>query len=287
MRPFLPRLARRGGVGRIKSVFSRHWKNAAGFTLVELMVVIAVIAVLAALLVPAMTAGIDRAQSVKCQSNIRQLFAANTLYAADHGSYVAAAPDVFGADLLRWHGTRSSRQKPFDGKRGPLYEYLSKSDGIRGCPSFKNYRSGASFNAFEDSCGGYGYNDRGVGSRAYWLGYNNAGVSCGISPGAIRQPASTVMFCDTAYPQPYGNPTYLIEYSFAEAYQFLDGQKPPAASGQADPTIHFRHGGRANVVWCDGHVSQETMTFSATANGFKNQNVGWFGPTNNTLFDPF
>ena len=247
---------------------------------------IAVISVLAALLAPALTSGIDRAQASKCQSNIRQLFIANTLYAAEHGSYVAAESDIFGANLTRWHGARTSKQQPFDGKRGPLYEYLSRSDGARACPSFKNFRTGAAYSAFEDSCGGYGYNDRGVGSRVYWLGYNKEGVSNGMPPSAIREPAATVMFCDTAYPQPYSNPSYLIEYSFAEAYQFLDNQQPPAPSGQADPTVHFRHRGRANVVWCDGHVSSEPMTV-AKEEKFTRFNLGWFGPPDNTLFDPF
>jgi prepilin-type N-terminal cleavage/methylation domain-containing protein/prepilin-type processing-associated H-X9-DG protein len=273
--------------GNIAEAFSKRWKHTSGFTLVELLVVVAVISVLAALLAPALTSGINRAQAGKCKSNIRQLYIANTLYAADHGSYVAAGPDIFGADLARWHGRRSSRQQPFDATRGPLYEYLSRCDGVRTCPSFKNFRSGAAFNAFEDSCGGYGYNDRGVGSRVYWLGYNRDGVSNGIPPSAIRQPAATVMFCDTAYPQPYGNPTYLIEYSFAEAPQFLEKQPPPLPSGPADPTIHFRHSDQANVVWCDGHVSSESM-MAMNDEKFERFKLGWFGAQkDNTLFDPF
>ena len=272
-------------LGKSIAVFSNPWNKRLGFTLIELMMVVAVIGVLAALLAPVLTSGLNRAQASKCQSNIRQLFIANTLYAAEHGSYVAAAPDIFGKNLVRWHGTRSSTQKPFDGTRGPLYEYLSRSDGIRSCPSFKNLRSGAAFSAFEDSCGGYGYNDRGVGSRSYYDGYNSNGVTRGMSPGSIRQPAETVMFCDTAYPQPYGSPSYLIEYSFAESYQFVSDHTPPVASGQADPTIHFRHSGRANVVWCDGHVSSEAMTVAGGGN-FDRFNLGWFGPANNTLFDP-
>jgi prepilin-type N-terminal cleavage/methylation domain-containing protein/prepilin-type processing-associated H-X9-DG protein len=268
--------------------FYRLWKVRSGFTLIELMAVIAVISVLAALLAPVLTAGLDRAQTGKCRSNLRQLFIANALYAADRGSYVAAAPDIYppGLNLTRWHGTRSSTKKPFEGTRGPLYEYLSRSDGIRSCPSLKNFRSGAEFNAFEDACGGYGYNSRGVGSRAYWQGSNTNGVLNGMPPGAIRRPAATVMFCDTAYAQPYDNPEYLIEYSFAEAYRFLDDKQPPSETGLADPTIHFRHSGLANVVWCDGHVSSEPMTVPKDEK-FTRFNIGWFGAADNKLFDPF
>ena len=273
-------------VGRIADAFSKDWKNAEGFTLVELLVVIAVISVLAALLAPALTAGIDRAQAGKCKSNIRQLFIANTLYASDHGSYVAAAPDIFSNNLVRWHGIRTSQQKPFDGTRGPLYEYLSRSDGVRACPSFKNYRSGAASYAFEDSCGGYGYNDRGVGSRSYELGYGADGVPKGMVPSAIRQPAATVMFCDAAFAQPRGNPSYLIEYSFAEAFHFVSGTPMVLDSTPVEPSIHFRHSGKANVVWCDGHVSSEAMTVAGGGN-FDRFNLGWFGERDNKLFDPF
>jgi prepilin-type N-terminal cleavage/methylation domain-containing protein/prepilin-type processing-associated H-X9-DG protein len=290
MRGKMPaRLGRRlGHVPKRKKTARRFFnapKNGSGFTLIELMVVIAIISVLAALLMPALSAGLDRAQACKCQSNIRQLFLANMQYAADHGSYVAAAPDIFGKNLNRWHGVRASKQKPFDETQGPLYEYLSRSEGLRTCPSLKNFRSGAAFNAFEDSCGGYGYNDRGVGSRAYWLGYNTNGVLKGMPPVAIRRPTETVMFCDVAYPQPYSNPKYLIEYSFAEAYHFLD-DKQPKETGLADPTIHFRHRGRANVVWCDGHVSSEPMTVTKEEK-FTRYNIGWFGTADNMLFDPF
>jgi prepilin-type N-terminal cleavage/methylation domain-containing protein/prepilin-type processing-associated H-X9-DG protein len=55
-----------------------------GFTLVELLVVIAVIAILAALLLPALTTARDRAYGVASLNNTRQLTAAWVLYADDH-----------------------------------------------------------------------------------------------------------------------------------------------------------------------------------------------------------
>lgn len=272
-------------VGKFGGHFSKGWKKGAGFTLVELLSVIAVIGVLAALLVPALSRVTEQARAAKCASNIRQLFVANTLYASEHGTYVAAAPDILGANLTRWHGVRSSIRQPFDGARGALYGYLSKCDGIRSCPSLSGFRSSAADNAFESSCGGYGYNDRGVGSQVYWHGRTERGAAQGMTPGAIRDPAQTVMFCDAAFPQPYDDPRYLIEYSFAEAMRFVDGQ-PPKEEGEAQPSIHFRHGGRANVVWCDGHVSSEQLAVTNNST-FAQWNIGWFGTPDNSLFDPY
>ncbi len=56
-----------------------------GFTLVEMLVVIGVIAVLVAMLLPALTRARRQSQLVNCMSNLRQLATAFANYAADHG----------------------------------------------------------------------------------------------------------------------------------------------------------------------------------------------------------
>ena len=247
----------------------------AGFTILELLVVIAIILLLAGLLLPAVNAAKEKGRQASCINNLRQLYLANSMYALDHGSYVPAAADMFGANRQRWHGSRTSSSQPFDGAKGPLSPYLGSSHAIRECLSIHSYvKDVTGANAFEASCGGYGYNMNGVGS----MGYDAGGAAMGRDPADIQYPAGIVMFCDTAFPQPYGNPTYVIEYSFVESYMFPNG-------GQAQPSIHFRHNGYANVIWCDGHVSSEKMTLNYSTQ-FDKFKVGWFGAHNNDLFIP-
>jgi prepilin-type N-terminal cleavage/methylation domain-containing protein/prepilin-type processing-associated H-X9-DG protein len=63
-----------------------------GFTLVELLVVMAVIAILAAMLLPVLSQARVQARSVSCVSNLRQLATASLMYAQD---YDEALPGVF------------------------------------------------------------------------------------------------------------------------------------------------------------------------------------------------
>jgi len=262
------------------------------FTLIELIVVVAIISILVTLVAPAVRSVQETGKRSKCSHNLRQLYLANKLYAVDYGHYVAAAEGMnYGKfnpgpiNCKRWHGERDAPSQPFDGTRGPLVPYLGEDESIRACPSLKNVHQNSP-DAFEQSCGGYGYNDAGVGSRAYQYGYNSRADAKGTFPGTIRHAAQTVMFTDAAFLK-NGK---LIEYSFSKPYyQFKSSKSPDGSvesSGVWDPSIHFRHRGKANVVWCDGHISCEEMTVAKSAEHTKNL-LGWFGEENNELFDPY
>src|ERR1039457_7102154 len=64
----------------------RH--SSAAFTLVELLVVIATIAILAALLLPALAQGQAKAKSAQCLSNLRQWGLAYRQYADDNKDFL-------------------------------------------------------------------------------------------------------------------------------------------------------------------------------------------------------
>lgn len=81
-----------------------------GFTLIEMLVVIAIIAILAALLLPVLSRAKQKAQGTYCLNNLKQMMTAMTLYTGDNHDFFPPNPD--------------------DGNTLPGYNWVSGNAGI-------------------------------------------------------------------------------------------------------------------------------------------------------------
>ena len=236
------------------------------FTLAELLVVMVIIGLLAALSFGALSHVRRAGEAAQCVSNLRQLATANLAYLAENGTY---CPAMEPSNLKRWHGGRASAGEPFDPAKGYLSPYFGAEGRLQRCPTLTNTLEGA--DSFEAGGGGYGYN-------AVYIGGKPGSIFVPNLPAAVPLPTRTLMFADTALPKAEG----LQEYPFAEPYRALNSQGTQLAS-PLDPSVHFRHQGKANVAWCDGSVTAEPparLGSNENIYGGDSQKyqIGWPGP---------
>jgi len=87
-----------------KAIHDRLNKEDKGFTLIELMVVVLIIAILIAIAIPTFLGARKRAQDKQAQSNLRNALTAEKTFYVDHQDYASVA----GADLTELQAIESS-----------------------------------------------------------------------------------------------------------------------------------------------------------------------------------
>lgn len=226
-----------------------------GFTFIELLATIAVIALLLSILAPTLAAARSAARFTQCLSNVRQLGVAWALYAADHEERALPLANPHDATTY-WWGTNSP--SGVDHSRGFIAPYLADSlreRSIYECPSqpWGTYRPQGHARTITST---YGYN-------GYYLappttpGWNQAiGHRPWLRLSQIPKPWHVFVFADTLLP---GGPGNLPSNNalLDPPWLFAAGHWEPNES----PTTAFRHNAmQAATARADGSASASTAS---------------------------
>lgn len=228
-----------------------------GFTLVELLVVISVIALLIAILMPALVRARDQANAAVCLSNIRQLSFAFVLYSEDYNGY--AMPTYDPQANVYWWG-----QKLFDGidrKKGFVWPYLRselKKNSVYECPAQKygSYRLQGKPSSEPDDpkwiTSTYGYN-------GYYLSPpGSAWIEIQHRPWqkitTVEQPALVLTFADAMLDWDITEEDLLSNTALLDP-PYLLSNDGSCWEKNLCPTTCFRHNDKVNAAFVDGHCS--------------------------------
>jgi prepilin-type N-terminal cleavage/methylation domain-containing protein/prepilin-type processing-associated H-X9-DG protein len=233
---------------------TRH-RGGAGFTLVELLVVIGIIAILIAILMPALTKARESANRTKCASNMRQIMYACVMYSNDNKQ---------GYFIWRYSSGDDSFQ--------PLFPLYLKSYDVTICPNtenvvrthddlFNNARGGP-----RDDSGGHSYEIRGYVWR-------NIIFPDGISfpPDTITDSAGVKHTIDPIKaPKRFRYPSRVCYLMDAD-----DAAGAPGLDQNNWPDVGDNHGNKGfNVSYMDCHV-EWTPTGKPVLEAYMN---GYYSP---------
>ncbi|MBU6401210.1 MAG: type II secretion system GspH family protein [Verrucomicrobia bacterium] len=231
------------------------------FTLLELLVVIAIIGILAALLLPALDAARQRALSVACMNNLRQLQICAHLYTVDNGDRLlpnnfvydtqTEAPVAFGFSTnTTWcPGNAQLDLTPFNIEHGLLFRY-NQSVAIYHCPA-----DTATVKTPD------GQSTHQLHTRSYNLSQSINGVPYAASGATVLLPPCFEKDSDITDPGP-ARLFVFIDVHEDEIVDSLFGIPPPGWEDLVEQTWWDlpagRHNQGCNLSFADGHIEHWT-----------------------------
>lgn len=208
----------------------------AAISLLEMLLVLAVFAVLLTFLIPNIWRFFDTAQTVRCVSNLRQIGVAFHAYAQDHRGVLYLHYNS-ASGTLRWSDCLTGKANNITVMTGP--NYLEGRESALVCPV-------AAPKQYKDPLTGYVYGSLPSGNDLAWMdpedeaAFNPFGTtfSRAIQLSRIQKPGSYWLLADSWSSQ-HLKQIYLIYAKKANPQHIR---------------LHLRHGGKANFLFADGSV---------------------------------
>lgn len=256
-------------------------RRSGAFTLIEVLVVVAIIALLVAILLPSLARAREQARMAMCKSNSRQLMTGVSLYMADYkvtpatlSTWDQGGPGIPGRDAnLKhtnwvWDGADDAGANGAWGnypdrnnanfildvpKRGTIFRYV-RDEKLYVCPS--DYKGNAS-----DTAMGGGGNGRSSYSMNAYIGYKSiedmvrpANATGWKLPAMPSDPSPLIVKTRATFSpsqmlvlveeHPWGNNYESIEGNFNVVDEIVARHSASATSGK----------GRSNISYLDTHI---------------------------------
>lgn len=218
----------------------RRTRFARGFTLVELLVVIGIIALLISILLPALNKARQSAYAAQCLSNQRQIGIGCMMYANDNHGWVynQSTSSANGESYFYWHSVLVPKSF-LPGPTGKIYHapsgYLNNGN-VCVCPIWNP-------NTWDMDNGGHDGDDRTYGMRifaqlpAYARAKSADLATSFFLPYKLQQPSVFVYLADS------------ISFTSRTQAAYINSSSPNAV------LFHMRHNGAMNCLFADGHAA--------------------------------
>ena len=228
-----------------------------GFTLVELLVVLAIIATLAALLLPALAKGRSRAQATACGNNLRQLGLAFQLYLPDNAdTFPTSSPkSSLGPqpeDWVWWQVAAGPNGVTMRNPgQGSVIKYLGQyQPSLLRCPADRDagsretlWKSNPGVEQYFYSYSLNAHSDQGMAS---YISRDRSTIIPNKGS-RVRHPSDKVMLAEEKGAANDGPGSAVID----------DGRWVPPGY-----PLTSRHAGRANVTMADGHTESVPFNYA-------------------------
>ena len=217
------------------------------FTLIELLIVIAIIAILAGMLLPALSRARETAKSASCKSNLKQIALGHEQYAMDNDGYTTWG---YNKGLTFWYYLYpylAGGRYPDRTAKEPIHIKLAV------CPSAK-YKYMYTGNG-DYAVGSYGYNAKACvdnpKATRYIFGYWSSKPSYPNKKSDARNPSSQFAFADGR-----------VNITAENSVSYWGPETYPNASPDtldANEDVKLRHNNTVNAAFFDGHVDQKKV----------------------------